>query len=67
MGEGGSVSAPVQQLGVGWWAHVLPIADTREHAIDIDCRCDPRCEHGMVVHNADDGREKFESGQRAPS
>lgn len=57
----------VRQLGVGWYAHVLPVEDTREHQISFDCWCGPRCEEGLVIHNADDGREKFETGERVPS
>ena len=67
MGAGGCLSGPARRLGVGWLAHVLPVEDAREHETSFDCWCGPRVEEGMVIHNADDGREKFESGERVPS
>lgn len=46
--------------------HVYPLHDYREHVIDpkVDCWCRPTLtEDGIVVHNAMDGREKFETGE----
>ena len=46
--------------------HVYPLNDYRDHVIDptVDCWCHPTMtEDGIVVHNAIDGREKFERGE----
>lgn len=46
--------------------HVYPLHDYREHVIDpsVECWCRPTLtEEGIVVHNAMDGREKFETGE----
>jgi hypothetical protein len=50
--------------------HVIPLNDLREHAENPYCWCKPeRCldEERIIVHNAADGREKFETGERKPS
>lgn len=50
--------------------HVVPRDDLREHSIDRDkpCWCHPEeDEHGIIVHNSMDGREKFETGERKMS
>lgn len=49
--------------------HVFPVADLKEHVVDgAPCWCRPCTnEHGVVVHNSLDGREKYETGERLPS
>lgn len=45
--------------------HVIPVNDLREHSTDKPCWCRPKeDEHGVIVHNSMDGREKFETGER---
>jgi hypothetical protein len=48
--------------------HVIPLNDLREH-VELDtCWCNPMLlEDGLIVHNAMDGRELFETGERKPS
>jgi len=54
-------------------AHIEPVGDLREHDTGArgDCWCRPTVEsHGagwVVIHNAMDGREAFETGERKPS
>jgi hypothetical protein len=51
-------------------SHILPIDDLRQHeAHDGElCWCRPELdEDGDLVHNALDGREAFETGERLPS
>lgn len=47
--------------------HVAPIGDLREHTLSADCWCKPvrdeECS-GVFVHNALDGRELVERGER---
>lgn len=48
-------------------AHVTPIDDLREHTLTADCWCKPvRDEENpdIVAHNALDGREFVERGER---
>jgi len=44
--------------------HVYPIDDLREHVVDLaegECWCKPAVdEHGIVIHNALDQRERYE-------
>jgi hypothetical protein len=49
--------------------HVVPLSDTREHEVSINCWCSPEYdeEFDQVLHNAADGREDFEEGKRKPS
>lgn len=50
--------------------HVYPEGDFREHDTDHpegECWCRPEHDDGMVIHNAMDGREKFEEGTRLVS
>jgi len=66
-------------MGHGWInltfegrTHTLPLEDSREHVVNTtECWCDPRVDesflHCVVVHNAHDEREKFETGERKPS
>ena len=45
--------------------HVYPLNDLREHVLEgVNCWCHPRIddEDGLVVHNAADEREKYETG-----
>lgn len=46
--------------------HVIPMGDLRDHEPSCDCWCRPaadtECEW-VFVHNALDGREKYESGE----
>lgn len=52
------------------YIHVLPLNDLREHVENAHCWCHPRLEgeaQDVVVHNALDGREDFETGKRKPS
>lgn len=46
--------------------HCLPINDLREHEESADCWCRPRVEEDgcAVIHNALDGRELIERGER---
>lgn len=46
--------------------HVLPTDDSRRHSQHLHCKCEPRVEvqpngDKVVIHNAWDGREFFES------
>jgi hypothetical protein len=50
--------------------HIIPTNDLREHRTDngIPCWCHPvEDEDGLIVHNAMDKREQFETGIRKPS
>lgn len=53
--------------------HVYPLGDMREHITEGQraCWCRPHVElvgaGYLVTHNAMDGREKFETGERKPS
>lgn len=45
--------------------HVVPMADGREHVIDLGCWCGPWAhpeDRGIIVHRSCDGREDFEPG-----
>lgn len=49
--------------------HVLPVGDLRDHE-ESDCWCKPASpedDPSVIVHNALDGREAFETGERVPS
>lgn len=49
-------------------AQVYPVCDLREHiATGVECWCHPQIIDGIVIHNAMDGREQFERGERKPS
>lgn len=48
----------------GYGRHVLPLGDSREHAEDENCWCEPAIAAGIFVHNSADGREAFERGER---
>jgi len=48
--------------------HIIPTNDLREHSTDIHCWCRPvEDDEGVIVHNAMDEREKYETGIRKPS
>lgn len=52
----------------GVW-HIVPVDDLIEHETDgLDCWCKPDYDEWeqLVTHNALDGREAYESGQRKP-
>ena len=51
----------------GWLIHVIPTEDTREHLASEDCWCEPLAEDSVRTHNAADGRELFERGERKTS
>lgn len=54
---------------VGFY-HVYPVNDLREHDIvGLTCWCRPEHDEELdvVIHNAADGREAFETGERKPS
>lgn len=43
--------------------HIMPLSDVAAHAFDEDCRCAPLVdEYGVTIHNAFDGRERYERG-----
>ena len=46
--------------------HVVPLGDLREHELTADCWCSPQeeCDGLLIVHNAADEREKYETGER---
>ena len=45
--------------------HVYPLNDLREHEMSKECWCRPDVdEDGVCVHNALDGREAYEIGER---
>lgn len=49
--------------------HVMPIDDLRDHGID-GCWCSSQAlddRPDIIVHNALDGREKYERGERKVS
>ncbi len=52
----------------GCVVHIVPLDDLRDHDENIDCWCCPRVEEEgaglMVIHNAMDGREKYETGEQ---
>ncbi len=45
--------------------HVVPLNDLREHYTTKTCWCNPSYdeEDGIIVHNALDQREKYETGE----
>ena len=50
--------------------HVIPLNDLRDHVDVKECWCKPiaDCDYeNIFVHNALDGREAFERGERLPS
>lgn len=57
------------ETGDGRAAQVYPIGDLRDHTIDgCPCWCGAeKDEHGIIVHNSADGREKVEKGERKVS
>jgi hypothetical protein len=59
--------------GCGWMLfsnplEVLPADDMFVHVEGLSCWCVPaEDEEGTIIHNAADGREMFETGQRKVS
>lgn len=50
--------------------HVFPVNDLQPHETDGGiCWCHPLIDldEGMIIHNAMDGREQYETGERKPS
>jgi hypothetical protein len=49
--------------------HVYPLGDLREHVKSSECWCKPNNDRdeNIFEHNALDGREAFETGERKPS
>jgi hypothetical protein len=41
---------------------VIPLDDLKEHVYGETCPCKPVDEEGAWIHNAFDGREKYETG-----
>jgi len=48
---------------------VYPLRDLKEHLLERPCWCNPSYdeEDDILIHNAADEREKFETGERKPS
>ena len=60
------------ELATTDWAtdgsHVWPLGDLRPHQIDNpDCACGTFFVDHILVHNAFDGREQYERGERKMS
>jgi len=54
----------------GQRAHVVPVADDREHEASASCWCKPKQlddDPEVFSHPSTDGREDFEVGRRKPS
>ena len=52
------------------WYNVFPVNDIRPHIDNELCWCKPVVddeEPTVLIHNAMDGREAFETGERKPS
>lgn len=47
--------------------HILPLNDLRQHEESSDCWCEPKIDGDIIVHNALDEREKYETGERKPN
>ncbi|MBR8228054.1 hypothetical protein KDX05_06980 [Burkholderia vietnamiensis] len=50
-------------------SHIVPVDEIDRH-LPILCQCHPvedEDDPTVIVHNAFDGREKFETGERKPS
>ena len=47
------------------WVHVMPIEDSKEHKMCIDCHCEPTVDFNifLVTHNAYDFRDAEEFAQ----
>jgi hypothetical protein len=37
--------------------HVVPNGDRKPHELDIDCKCAPKIQDGVLIHNSHDARE----------
>ncbi len=52
------------------WMHIYPVNDVRDHETEgKPCWCAPTVdeEEGVIIHNAMDGREAYETGERKPN
>ena len=49
----------------GFYCHVRPIADLREHALSKACWCGPTADGSVWVHHAMDRREEYETGRKS--
>lgn len=46
-------------------AHVYPLEDLRDHVLEgLTCWCRPVMDDGVIVHNAMDRREEYETGRK---
>jgi len=55
---------------VGEQIHMVPRGDFRQHKKSMSCWCKPYTrdeEPRVVIHNAMDGREMYDTGKRRPS
>lgn len=46
--------------------HVIPLNDYRPHEVSMECWCRPTRDfeyEEVIIHNALDGREQYESGE----
>jgi hypothetical protein len=48
-------------------SEVIPLYDMKPHASGEHCGCRPEWDDGILIHNAHDGREAFERGERKVS
>jgi hypothetical protein len=48
-------------------SEVIPLQDLKPHNSGEHCGCRPEWDEGILIHNAFDGREAFERGERRPS
>lgn len=64
----GWVMLQLERHPIGCEFHIIPVGDLREHESD-ECWCRPaedEEEPGLWNHNALDGREAYERGERQP-
>lgn len=47
-----------------WRVEVIPVDDLRPHECGLDCWCKPRVDDDIVVHNALDKRERYETAKK---
>ena len=64
------IDPPVEMFsGLGWWQitcnympNTVPAHDIRNHLSGKNCWCRPVDEGDVIVHNAADGRERYQQG-----
>jgi hypothetical protein len=45
--------------------HVYPTEDLRDHVlVGLECWCHPAMDEGVIIHNAMDRREEYETGRK---